>query len=88
MNNEEKMKGFFNNLYEHSILGEYRRIEVRGIVFGKGVRKNQWVCSPDDVYNVAGNPYDGLHMYFGCGVRKPNEGDKKGVVECPFLWTE
>ena len=88
MNNEEKTKRFFENLYEHSVLGEFRRIEVRGIVLGKGVRKNQWVCNPDSVYNVAGNPDDGLHMYFGCGVRKPNEGDKKGVVECPFLWTE
>jgi hypothetical protein len=88
MNKKEEMNGFFNNLYEHCSLGEFRRIEIRGIVFGKGVRKNEWVYSPDDVYTVASNPYNGLHMYFACGVRKPNEGDKNGVVGCPFLWTE
>ena len=88
MKNEQEMKMFFNKLYEHCNLGDYKRIEIRGIVFGKGVRINEWVYSPDDVYPVASNPYDGLHMYFACGVRKPNEGDKNGVVECPFLWTE
>jgi hypothetical protein len=80
------MNEFFENLYEYATLNDYRRIEIRGIVFGQGVRCNEWLdhTRVDSICREV----DNLHYYFGCATRRPNEGNKANVVECPFLWTE
>lgn len=81
------MKDFFDNLYEHGTLNEYRNIEIRAIVFGEGVRCNEWISDTSKIEGIC-KEVNGLHYYFGCASRSPNYGDKEHVRECPFLWTE